>query len=382
MTRIESVQADCFLIPLPTAVSDSTHGTMAAFQLITVRVIDSEGATGVGYTFTVGHGGTAVLALLRDDLADWLVGQPADGIADLWQQMWWRLHWVGRGGVASFAMAAVDIALWDLQARRAGRPLWQHLRETVEWLTGADSPPVVTPYAGGIDLEDPIELLLDRTRDRLGSGFRAIKMKVGRPQLAEDVERVTSMRELLGPDIPLMVDANMRWSVDEAITAARALGGLDLVWLEEPTSPEDWDGHTRIAEEGGLPIAAGENLHSVAEFRELITRGGVSYPEPDVATVGGITPWLEVAQLSAAHDLPITTHGVHDLHVHLLAAIDHASFLEVHGFGLERFIANPLVISDGQALVPDRPGHGVELDWERLRKSEIQGSGRIHSHCR
>ena len=355
------------------AVTDSTHGTMVAFQLITARVIDSEGATGLGYTFTLGRGGTAVLALLQDDLADWLVGQPADGIGERWQQMWWRLHWVGRGGVASFAMAAVDIALWDLQARRAGRPLWQHLRETVGWLTGADSPPIVTPYAGGIDLEDPIELLLERTRGRLDSGFRAIKMKVGRPQLAEDVERVTAMRRLLGPEIPLMVDANMRWSVDEAITAARALDGLGLVWLEEPTSPEDWDGHARIADEGGLPISAGENLHSVAEFRELINRGRVSYPEPDVATLGGITPWLEVARLSAEHDLPITTHGVHDLHVHLLAAIDHASFLEVHGFGLERFIANPLVISDGQALVPDRPGHGVELDWERLRKSEIGG---------
>ena len=163
-----------------------------------------------------------------------------------------------------------------------------------------------------------------------------------------------------------MVDANMRWSVDEAITAARALDGLDLVWLEEPTAPEDWDGHARIADEGGLPIAAGENLHSVTEFRELITRGGVAYPEPDVATVGGITPWLEVARISAENGLPTTTHGVHDLPVHLLAAIDHASFLEVHGFGLEQFIADSLVIGDGRAVVPDRPGHGVELAWDRL----------------
>ena len=366
MTQIESVRADCFRIPLPTAVADSTHGTMDAFQLITVRLTDSDGGTGVGYTFTVGHGGTAVRSLLRDDLAGWLAGQPCDDIAELWQRMWWRLHWVGRGGVASFAMAAVDIALWDLQARRAGQPLWQHLRETIDWLVPVDSPPAVIPYAGGIDLDDPIDVLLERTRDRLASGFRAIKMKVGRPQLAEDVERVTAMRELLGPDIPLMVDANMRWSVDEAITAARALDGLDLVWLEEPTAPEDWDGHARIAAEGGLPIAAGENLHSVAEFRELITRGGIAYPEPDVATVGGITPWLEVARISAENGLPTTTHGVHDLHVHLLAAIDHASFLEVHGFGLERFIAAPLAIGDGRAVVPDRPGHGVELAWDQL----------------
>ncbi len=380
MTRLASVRADCFRIPLPVAVSDSTHGTIEAFQLITVRLTATNGSTGLGYTFTVGQGGTAVLALLRDDLADWLVGQPADEIGELWQRTWWRLHWVGRGGVASFAMAAIDIALWDLQARRAGRPLWKHLRETIDWLTPADSPPIVTPYAGGIDLEDPIDVLLERTQERLASGFRAIKMKVGRPRLEEDIERVTAMRELLGPEIPLMVDANMRWSVDEAITAARALDGLDLAWLEEPTAPEDWDGHARIASEGGLPLAAGENLHSVAEFRELITCGAVSYPEPDVATVGGITPWLEVARLSAKHQLPTTTHGVHDLHVHLLAAIDHASYLEVHGFGLERFITDPLLITDGQARVPDRPGHGVELDWNRLsRHRECPGSNPIEA---
>ncbi|MBQ18614.1 MAG: uroporphyrinogen decarboxylase [Planctomycetaceae bacterium] len=375
MTRLASVCADCFRIPLPTAVSDSTHGTIEAFQLITVRLTDTDGATGLGYTFTVGQGGTAVRALLQDDLADWLVEWPGEEIGELWQRMWWRLHWVGRGGVASFAMAAVDIAMWDLQARRAGRPLWKHLRETVDWLTPADSPPVVTPYAGGIDLEDPVDVLLERTQERIASGFRAIKMKVGRPQLAEDVARVTAMRETVGPEIPLMVDANMRWSVDEAITAARALDGLDLTWLEEPTAPEDWDGHARIASEGGLPIAAGENLHSVAEFRELITRGAISYPEPDVATVGGITPWLEVARMAAERGLPVTTHGVHDLHVHLLAAVDHASFLEVHGFGLERFITDPLLITDGRARIPDRPGHGVALDWNRLsRHREIPGS--------
>ncbi|MFP6770488.1 MAG: mandelate racemase/muconate lactonizing enzyme family protein [Planctomycetaceae bacterium] len=375
MTRLASVRADCFRIPLPTAVSDSTHGTIEAFQLITVRLADTDGATGLGYTFTVGQGGTAVLALLQDDLADWLMEWPGEEIGELWQRMWWRLHWVGRGGVASFAMAAVDIAIWDLQARRAGRPLWKHLRETVDWLTPVDSPPVVTPYAGGIDLEDPIDVLLERTQERIASGFRAIKMKVGRPQLAEDVARVTAMRETVGPEISLMVDANMRWSVDEAITAARALGGLDLTWLEEPTAPEDWSGHARIASEGGLPIAAGENLHSVAEFRELITRGAVSYPEPDVATVGGITPWLEVARMAAERGLPVTTHGVHDLHVHLLAAVDHASFLEVHGFGLERFITDPLLITDGRARIPDRPGHGVELDWNQLSQHrEISGS--------
>jgi L-alanine-DL-glutamate epimerase-like enolase superfamily enzyme len=271
--------------------------------------------------------------------------------------MWWHLHFVGRGGAAAFAMAAVDIALHDLAARRAGLPLWRHL--------GGHDPRVLA-YAGGIDLQFPLEQLLEQTRANLERGFRAIKMKVGRAALSEDVARVAAMRELLGPDFPLMVDANMRWRVDEAIRAAHALARFELVWLEEPTIPDDVAGHVRIAELGGLPIATGENFHTVYEFQKFIAAGAVAFPEPDMATLGGITPWLKVAHLAESHNLPVTSHGVHDLHVHVLAAVPNKSYLEVHGFGLERFMAEPLAIQEGLALAPERPGHGVTLDWAAL----------------
>ena len=191
-------------------------------------------------------------------------------------------------------------------------------------------------------------------------------MKVGRPRLREDVERVRAMRERLGSDVPLMVDANMRWTADEAIRASRALAAHEVFWLEEPTIPDDVPGHVRIVKEGALPVAAGENLRTVHEFERYIGAGAVSFPEPDVSNVGGVTAWLKVAHLAEAHNLPVTSHGVHDLHVHLLAAVPNASYLEVHGFGLERFIAHPLEIRDGEALAPDRPGHGVEFDWKGL----------------
>jgi L-alanine-DL-glutamate epimerase-like enolase superfamily enzyme len=191
-------------------------------------------------------------------------------------------------------------------------------------------------------------------------------MKVGRARLSEDVERVAAMRALLGPDVPLMVDANMRWSADLAIRAARALAGHQVYWLEEPTIPDDIKGHVRIAREGGLPVATGENLHTIYEFQSMIEAGGVSFPEPDLSNCGGISVWLKVAHLAEAANLPVTSHGVHDLHVHLLAAVPNASYLEVHGFGLERFMAEPLRIEDGKAIAPERPGHGVELDWSAL----------------
>jgi L-alanine-DL-glutamate epimerase-like enolase superfamily enzyme len=353
---IAAVEAAHYRIPLPAVLSDSTHGEIAHFELVTARLRDADGAEGVGYTYTVGAGARAIRALL-EELAPLLVGQDAEGIEALWQRMWWGCHYVGRGGLAAFAIAAADIALWDLRARRARLPLWKIL---------GGHRPRVKAYAGGIDLQFPLDRLLRQTDDNLGRGFRAIKMKVGRARLPEDVERVRAMREHLGPDVPLMVDANMRWTADEAIRAARALAAHDVFWVEEPTIPDDVPGHVRVVREGGLPVAAGENLRTIHEFKRLIDAGGVTFPEPDVSNVGGVTPWLKVAHVAEAHNLPVTSHGVHDLHVHLLAAVPNASYLEVHGFGLERFIAEPLAIRDGLATAPDRPGHGVEFDWKGL----------------
>src|SRR3989441_903406 len=355
--QIKDIRADHYRIPLPVVLSDSTHGSIPAFELITVRVRDADGAEGVGYTYTVGTGGAAVLALLGRDLAPRLVGREAERIEEIWQAMWWALHYGGRGGAQMLAMSAIDIALWDLRARRQRAPLWRVLG-------GFD--PRVPCYAGGIDLDFSLDALLRQTDDNLKRGFRAIKMKVGRPSLHDDVARARAMREHLGAEFPLMVDANMRWSVDDAIRAARALAPLSPVWLEEPTIPDDVPGHVRIVREGGLPVAAGENLHTLHEFRALIAAGGVTFPEPDVTNCGGVTVFMKVCHLAEAFNLPVTSHGAHDLTVHLLAAAPNRSYLEAHGFGLDRFIAAPLVIEDGLALAPDRPGHGIELDWKAL----------------
>ncbi len=353
-----------YRIPLPTVLSDATHGDITHFELVTVRLRARDGAEGLGYTYTPGAGGAAIRSLIARDLAPALVGEDEERIEQLWERMWWRLHYVGRGGAAAFAIAAVDIALWDLRARRRNLPWWR-------LLGGHD--PRVRAYAGGIDLQFPLDRLLRQTEENLGKGFRAIKMKVGRPSLREDVDRVRAVRQLLGPDTPLMVDANMGWTADEAIRASRALIPHDVFWLEEPTIPDDLAGHVRIAREGALPIAAGENFRTLYEFTRLIEAGGVSFPEPDVSNCGGVTVWLKVAHVAEAHNLPVTSHGVHDLHVHLLAAVPNASYLEVHGFGLERFLAHPLELREGLAVAPDRPGHGVELDWKALEGFRAEG---------
>ena len=163
----------------------------------------------------------------------------------------------------------------------------------------------------------------------------------------------------------------MGWTTDRAVRAARALREFDLVWLEEPTIPDDFAGHGRILSEGGVPIAAGENLHSIHEFQHIMDANGVSYPEPDASNCGGITPWMKVAAMAEARNLPVTSHGVHDLHVHLLGAVPNASYLEAHGFGLDRYIAEPLKIVEGYATAPDRPGHGIEFDWTGLEALRV-----------
>jgi L-alanine-DL-glutamate epimerase-like enolase superfamily enzyme len=359
---IKDVRADHYSIPLPVVLSDSTHGDMSSFELMTARVTDSEGREGLGYTYTLGGGARAIHSVIANDMAPFLIGRDASRIEAIWKALWWNLHYAGRGGLVMHALSAVDIALWDLMGKRTGLPLWR-------LLGGAD--PKVKAYAGGIDLMFTLDDLLAQTDNNLAKGFRAIKMKVGRDDLGEDVARVRAMREHLGAGFSLMVDANMQWTVDQAIRAARAFREFGLVWLEEPTIPEDFAGHARILGEGGVPLSAGENLHTLYDFQHMLAAGGVSYIEPDVSNCGGITTWMKVARLAEARNLPVTSHGVHDIHVHLLGAVPNASYLEVHGFGLERFIAEPLEIVDGCATASERPGHGISFDWRSLEEHRV-----------
>jgi len=365
VSTVASIRTDFYQVPLPVVLTDATHGVMPHFELVTVRVQDSDGAAGLGYTYAVNSGAEAFAVLVDRYLAPVVVGLDVDRTEQVWEKMWWAVHYAGRGGHATSAISAVDIALWDLRARRDGQPLWRYFG-------GYD--PRVPVYAGGIDLDFPVEALLEQADRFRKEGFRAIKMKVGRADWREDVERVRRMREHLGDGFPLMVDANMKWTADQAVKVARALTEFDLVWLEEPTIPDDVAGHARVLRDGGLPVASGENLHTLYEFQNMITAGAVTFPEPDVCNVGGMTVFRKVAALAEAHNLPVTSHGAHDLTVHLMAAAPNRSYMEAHGFGLERYLAEPLQIVDGVAVAPDRPGHGLTFDFEALAPHRIGGT--------
>jgi L-alanine-DL-glutamate epimerase-like enolase superfamily enzyme len=356
---IADVLTEYYCIPLSEELGDAKHGIHTHFELPIVKIILEDGSEGVGYTYTGGVGGRSICQMIEYDLKSFLIGKDASCIERLWEDMNWKIHYVGRGGISSFAISAIDIALWDLRAKKADEPLWK-------LLGGANNS--TKCYAGAIDLNFPMEKLLNNIQHYLEQGFKAVKIKLGQETLDEDINRVAEVRKLIGQDIVFMVDANMKWSIETAIKAAKQLRQYNVLWLEEPTIPDDYDGYKRISQEGGLAIAAGENLHTVYEFQNMISRGNIDFPQPDASNIGGITGWLKVANIAFAHNLPVCTHGMQELHVSLMSAMPHASYLEVHSFPIDQYTTRPLVINGGRAVAPNEPGIGVEFRWDLLKE--------------
>ncbi|WP_083527941.1 mandelate racemase/muconate lactonizing enzyme family protein [Curtobacterium ammoniigenes] len=323
-------------------------------HLVEVTVSTSSGITGRGFSWTPTIGATAVEALLTADIAAFVVGAPADPAA-LWPRLWAHLHEAGSGGITTIAMAGVDLALWDALGVAADSSITELLgsrRDTVE------------VYGSGVNRHYPIDDLIAQAQRWADTGYRMVKIKVGLPDLAEDVDRVAAVRDTIGPDVALAIDANQLWDLPTARRAIAALAPFDLRWIEEPLRADDLAGHRALRDSIDVPIALGENLHTIYRFREAIDGGACDIVQPNVIRVGGITPFLQIAELADTHDTPVFPHLLPELSGQLALSLARSTMVEdVEDAGMDRLgiLAGPPPISvEGRLLVSrGLPGLGL-----------------------
>lgn len=358
---IRSVRLSSVVLPLPTAISDAKVLTgrqkpMTEVVLLFAEITSAQGLEGVGFSYSKRAGGPAQYAHAKE-VAGLLVGEDPADIPRLYERLLWAGASVGRSGLATQALAALDIALWDLKAKRADLPLAK--------LIGAHRDSVRTYNTSGGFLSAPLEEVRENAARSLEAGIGGIKIKVGHPDAAVDRARVEAVRETIGEDTPLMVDANQQWDRPAALRMGRWLEQFDLVWIEEPLDAYDVEGHRQLADALDTPIATGEMLASVAEHVRLIDARACDIIQPDAPRVGGITQFLKLATLADHAGLQLAPHFAMEIHLHLAAAYPREPWVE-HFDWLDPLFEERLETREGRMLVPDRPGLGITLS-ERCR---------------
>ncbi|WP_067974953.1 L-talarate/galactarate dehydratase [Nocardiopsis trehalosi] len=371
--RIESVVLSRVDLPLAAPISDAKVLTgrqrpLTSVSMLFAEIRTAEGWEGVGYTYSKRAGGHGQFAHARE-IAPELIGEDPSDIQRIWTRLVWAGASVGRSGLATQAVAAIDIALWDLKAKRAGLPLAK--------LLGAHRDAVACYNTSGGFLSTPLEQVLDNTRAARASGIGGIKIKVGQPDTRADLARVAAVREELG-DFPLMVDANQQWNRDTAVRMGRVLEEFDLVWIEEPLDAYDAAGHAALARELATPIATGEMLTSPAEHEELLRHGAVDFLQPDAPRVGGITPFLKIMERGRHAGVRLAPHFAMEIHLHLAAAYEIDPWVE-HFDWLDPLFEERLETVDGRMRVPARPGLGITIsDQARAwtdQRVRVDGAG-------
>lgn len=324
-------------------------------HVVAVDVTDSDGATGYGFSWTPTIGARAVHAMLDDHLVPAALGRDTD--PGIWHGLWEHVHEAGGGGITTVALAGIDLALWDLRARRAGVGFPELLGRR------HDSQPA---YGSGVNLHYSLDELVAQARRWVEAGFPGVKVKVGKPDPREDADRIAAVRDVLGPDRMLAIDANQRWDVDRATAALELLEPFDPAWIEEPLRADDLAAHRELRARTGLRIALGENLHTVHRFRDFLDAGVADVVQPNVVRVGGITPFLRIAELARERGVELAPHLLPEVSAQLAFALPERTWVEDvedAGFAALGALEAPtgVVIADGRASGGPAIGLGLRF---------------------
>ncbi|MCP4294090.1 MAG: mandelate racemase/muconate lactonizing enzyme family protein, partial [Proteobacteria bacterium] len=323
-----------------------------------VVIYDDEGQSGVGYTYTIGTGGSSVVSLLTDHLLPQIIGRDADMIENIWNDLKFFTHATTVGAITSLALAAIDTALWDLKCKRAKQPLHK-------MAGGAKSKvPVYSTEGGWLHIEP--EALVEDALKIKEEGFKGAKIKVGKPHVSQDLKRLAAVRDAVGDEWEIMTDCNQSLTVDEAVRRARYFEELNIAWFEEPLPADDLNGHIRLSRSTSVPIAVGESIYSMRHFKEYMQQNAASIIQVDVARIGGITPWLKVAHTAEAFDMPVCPHFLMELHISLTCAVPNGRWLEYIP-QLDSLTHSQIEIEQGYAYAPKEIGLGINWDWDQIK---------------
>ncbi|MCD6529354.1 mandelate racemase/muconate lactonizing enzyme family protein [Candidatus Bathyarchaeota archaeon] len=349
VSRLEKPIADSFI-------------WVPSFRGAALEIVTDEGVTGVAPLG--GYGLEAVKAIIETELKRELLNEDPLDYERIWEKMYWQRLNYSRRGVGCYAMGVIDIALWDLKGKILKTPCHKLLGGFKR---------KVKAYRTGIDLGLTKEELVKFHMKAVEEGFEAIKMKVGRRRESEDIERVKAVRDAVGYDVRLMVDANQSWSVNQAIRMAKKLERFEVFWLEEPIIADDVEGLAKIAKSTEIPLALGENEYTKYGFKELMVRGAIGVVIGGVARVGGITEWKKIAAMAQAFGIPVAPQGIDYATISALASIPNGLYVEFADIKYldRRSIVEPTpTIEKGCIEVLDEPGFGWRINYTVLKELE------------